>query len=68
MSLDALTQRHFRLAQALAMQYRARPWVSSRLDQIANAIADTERQIAELNASAGQASSLQFSDSEHGRA
>lgn len=68
MNLDALTQRHFRLAQALAMQYRARPRVSSRLDRVANAIADTERQIVELNASAGQASSLQFADADHGRA
>lgn len=68
MNLDSLTQRHFRLAQELAMQYRARPWVSSRLDRIADAIADTERQIVELNAASGHASSLQFDDADHGRA
>lgn len=49
------------------MQYRARPWVSSRLDLIADAIADTERRIVELNAASIHASSLQFDDADHGR-
>ena len=66
MNLDSLTRRHLRLAQALSIQYQTRPWVSSRLDRIANAIAETERQIVALNASSGQASWLQFADADHG--
>ena len=50
MDLELLTKRHFRLAQELAIEYRARPWVSSRIDRIADDIAETERRIAELHA------------------
>ena len=52
MNLELLTKRHFRLTQELAVEYRARPWVTSRIDRIANDIAATERAIAELHSSA----------------
>lgn len=68
MDLELLTKRHFRLAQELAIEYRARPWVSSRIDRIANDIADTERKIAELHASARHESSRWFEGTHHGHA
>lgn len=67
MDLELLTKRHFRLAQELSVEYRARPWVSSRIDRIANDVAATERAIAELQSSAqrGAPSSLGRTQHDH---
>ena len=58
MNLDLLTKRHFRLAQELCVGYRARPWVSGRIDRISEDVAATERTIAELQSSAQRGTPL----------
>ena len=61
MDLELLTKRHFRLAQELCVEYRARRWVRGRvdrIDRIANGIAATERAIAELHSSAQRGAPL----------
>ena len=68
MDLELLTKRHFRLAQELSVEYRARPWVSSRIDRIANDIAATERAIAELQLSTQRGGSLSIGLAQHDRA
>ena len=68
MDLEMLTKRHFRLAQELSVEYRARPWVSSRIDRIANDIAATERAIAELQLSTQRGDSLSIGLAQHDRA
>ena len=68
MDLEMLTKRHFRLAQELSVEYRARPWVSSRIDRIANDIAATERAIAELQSSTQRGDSRSIGFAQHDRA
>lgn len=50
MELEPLVGRYFRLKQELSIAYQARPWQSSSIDRLANALADTEREIASLQA------------------
>ena len=49
MDLELLTERYFRLTQELSLAYRAAPWVSSRIDRIADEIAAAEREIAAVH-------------------
>ena len=65
MDLELLTKRYFRLAQELSLEYRARPWVSSRIDRIANDIAATERAIAELQSSAQRGAPLSMGPAQY---
>lgn len=50
MELEPLMGRYFRLKQELAIAYRARPWLGSRIDRLANDLAATEREIGALQA------------------
>ena len=50
MELEPLMGRYFRLKQELSIAYRARPWLSSRIDRLAEALAATEREIGALQA------------------
>ena len=65
MDLELLTKRYLRLAQELAIEYRVRPWVGSRIDRIANDIADTERAIASLDSASDRSKSLWFGGALH---
>lgn len=65
MDLVLLTKRYFQLTQELAVEYRARPWVTSRIDRVANDIAATERAIAQLHSAARHDASLLFSGAQH---
>ena len=68
MDLELLTKRYLQLAQELAIEYRARPWVSSRIDRIANDIADTERAIAALDSASDRSEPLRFGGALHDHA
>ncbi|HEX2012194.1 MAG TPA: hypothetical protein VJN44_14765 [Roseateles sp.] len=46
MELDLLMKRYASLRQKLAMAYEERPWESSRIDQIADDLAETEKALA----------------------
>lgn len=46
MDLDHLWYRYFRLKRALSTAYQASCWRSQRIDRLADALADTERDIA----------------------
>lgn len=59
MELEPLVGRYFRLRQELSIAYQARPWQSSMIDRLANALAATEREIAALQAGRTPSSSLQ---------
>jgi hypothetical protein len=48
MELDILLRRYERLRQELAAGYRSLPWQSSRIDPLADDLADVERHIARL--------------------
>jgi len=48
MSLEQLMGRHFRLKQELSIAYRSQPWHSGRIDRLADDLAGTEREIANL--------------------
>jgi hypothetical protein len=48
MELERLMSRYFRLRQELSIAYRAQPWNSTRIDRLADDIADAERRIASL--------------------
>ncbi len=52
MELEPLLGRYFRLRQELSIAYRARPWLGSRIDRLADDLAATEREIGALQASA----------------
>lgn len=68
MDLEQLTKRHFRLAQELAIEYRVRPWVGSRIDRIANDIADTERAIAALSLTSRRGAASWLGEARHDHA
>ena len=68
MDLKLLTKRYLHLAQELAIEYRVRPWVGSRIDRIANDIADTERAIASLDSASDHSKSLWFGGALHDHA
>lgn len=48
MELDQLVGRYLRLKQELSIAYKSQPWHGSQVDQIANEIARTEREIASI--------------------
>jgi hypothetical protein len=48
MELEPLMGRYFRLKQELSIAYRARPWLGSRIDRLADDLAATEREIGAL--------------------
>ena len=58
MDLELLIKRRFRFAQELCVGYRARPWVSGRIDRISEDIAATDLAIAELQSSAQRGAPL----------
>ncbi len=48
MQLDVLLTRHQRLQHELAVAYRQLPWHSSTIDELADALATVEREIAHI--------------------
>ncbi len=62
MNLEQLKGRHTRLERELAAAFSALPWPAARIERLADELAETEREIAQLRAAglphAGQAASL----------
>jgi hypothetical protein len=56
MNLDQLMGRYFRLKQELSIAYRQQPWQSGRIDRLADALASTEREIAQMQRADEQSS------------
>jgi len=48
MDIEKLAVRYFQLKQDLSIAYNARPWNRAAVDRLANEIARTERELAEL--------------------
>jgi hypothetical protein len=52
MNLNELMRRYAQLRQELSASYDARPWPSQRIDDLAEKLSDTEREIAALHVNA----------------
>ena len=48
MDIEKLAVRYFQLKQDLSIAYNARPWNRAAVDRLANEIARTEQELAEL--------------------
>ncbi len=66
MELEPLMGRYFRLKQELSIAYRARPWLGTRIDRLADDLAATEREIGALQAASRERSSLPATVLQHG--
>jgi len=49
MELDDLLRRYDRLRHELSRAYNARPWHSQRIDELAEQLVETEREISTLH-------------------
>ncbi|MEP7101135.1 MAG: hypothetical protein ABI781_11540 [Burkholderiales bacterium] len=66
MELEPLMGRYFRLRQELSIAYRARPWLGTRIDRLADDLAATEREIGALQAASRDASGASAGGAQHG--
>jgi hypothetical protein len=65
MELEPLMGRYFRLKQELSIAYRARPWLGSRIDRLADDLAATEREIGALQAARPDGGAVDARGSHH---
>lgn len=66
MELEPLMGRYFRLKQELSIAYRARPWLSGRIDRLADDLAATEREIGAMQAASRDGAARPLRGARHG--